>query len=129
MIGALRYILAGCLTLALIASGVPSVRMVSAAPVQQAVHVHDHGDMHDAVLQHDAMPAMPMHAESRMPAKKSADSCKDMTCCTMCAMAYVEPMSRTFMPVRVALAVCYADRKTWLAAEAIFLDPGIPIAS
>lgn len=129
MIGALRYVLAGCLTLALIAGGVPSIRVAAAAPVQQAVHVHAHSDTHAAVSQHDAMPAMHMHSESRIPAEKSAASCKDMKCCTMCAVAYVVPVSRILTPVRMAFAVCYSDRQIWLADAAIFLDPRIPIAS
>jgi hypothetical protein len=129
MIGALRYILAGCLTLALMAGGVSSIRVAAAAPVQQAVHVHAHADTHAAVSQHDAAHAMHMHSGSHLPAEKSADSCKDMTCCTMCAAAYVEPVSRILTPVRMAFAVRYGDRKTWLADAAIFLDPGIPIAS
>ncbi|GAA3848439.1 hypothetical protein AFIC_000840 [[Pseudomonas] carboxydohydrogena] len=127
MIGLLRYILAGCLVLALIASGVPHIRVAAAAPVQQAVHMH--ADAHASAAQHDAMPAMHMHSESRAPAEKSADSCKDMKCCAMCATAYVEPVSRALTPARIALAVRYGERETRLADAAIFPDPRIPIAA
>jgi len=128
MTGLLRYVLAGCLTLALIASGVPHIGVASAAPARQAVHMHAHAGT-PAVAQNDAMPETHMHPGSRAPAEKSVDHCKDMKCCAMCAAVYVEPMSRALAPARTVLAVRYSDRATSLADAVIFLDPGIPIAA
>lgn len=73
------------------------------------------------------MPGVHMHADSQLPAEKSVDSCKDMKCCTMCAAAYVEPLSRSLMPVRVAFAVRYHVAAVSLAEAPVRLTLGIPI--
>jgi len=132
MVGLLRYVLAGCLTLALTAGGVPSVRAAVAGPSQPSIHAH--ADTAASMMHHEATSDMKrtgMHARhgAQAPAEKSVDPCKDMKCCTMCATAYIEPLSRIAMPTRVALAVRYDLANVSLTEAPVLLDPGIPIAA
>jgi hypothetical protein len=113
----------------LIASGVPHIRVEAAAPAQGAAHAHGDTDAPMSVAQHDATPAMHQHSESGAPAEQSGDICKDMTCCTMCAAAYVEPATRIPAPARVVLAVRYDVTSASRAEASIGPDPGIPIAA
>ncbi|CAM5329940.1 hypothetical protein AFEL58S_00912 [Afipia felis] len=128
MTGLLRSILAGCLALALIASGAPHLRVAGAAPAHDAVHVDGDTGAHMSLAQHDATLVMHQHSESGVPAEQSGDICKDMTCCTMCAAAYVEPATRIPAPARVVLAVRYDVTSASRAEASIGPDPGIPIA-
>lgn len=128
-----RHVLAFSLTLALIVGGVPFAHamahaMPDAAPATSA-HRHDAADdghaMHhgtqqqaSADIQSDPGPSAPA---------KTDDLCKGPKCCSMCATAYVTPLSRDLNADRAFFAVRYGMPVGARPQGMTFIDPGIPI--
>lgn len=121
-----RHILAFCLTVALIAGGVPFAHAmpVLAAPVVQDTQMHRHAGhaMHHQV-QHEAGDSQ----RDAAPGKTANDLCKGLKCCSMCATAYVAPSLRSMNVERVAFAVRYGATVIVQSQAMTFIDPGIPI--
>lgn len=134
-----RHVLAFSLTLALIVGGVPFAHsmahaMPDAAPAVAAVqetsaHRHDAaGDghaMHHGTQQ-QASADMQSDPEPSAPAKTD-DLCTGPKCCSMCATAYVTPLSRDLNADRAFFAVRYGVLVGAHPQGMTFIDPGIPI--
>lgn len=123
-----RYILAFCLTIALIVGGVPFAHAmpVPAAPAVQDTHMHQHDAAHAMHHQMQHEVAGNSHSNA-VPGKTSNDLCKGLKCCSMCATAYVEPSLRAMNVERVSFAVRYGTPVIAQSQAMTFVDPGIPI--
>jgi hypothetical protein len=128
---AIRHILAFFLTVALIVGGAPFAHAtpVPATPpvasVVQEAHRHDAGHAMHHWVQNEA--ATNMQGDGTDPVKTVNDLCKGLKCCSMCAIAYVEPSLRDLNVDRISLAVRYDTVVVAHPQAMTFVDPGIPI--
>ena len=131
-----RQILVLLLAVALIASGtpfahaVPSHAVVADAAHQHMAHAADAGTDHmmHEVMHHEEAAAEHDHPQADTSDPTLSDLLKGSKCCSMCAIAYVEPSQRIVTVELVSFAVRY-DLPTVLDPnELTFVDPEIPIA-
>jgi len=118
-----RQVLAFCLTIALIAGGVPFAHAMP-VPAAQDMQMHQH-DGH--AMHHHMQSEAGDSQRDAAPGKTTHDLCKGLKCCSMCATAYVAPSLRDVNVERVFFAVRY-DARVIAPSEAMTcVDPGIPI--
>ena len=118
-----RQFLAFCLTIALIAGGVPFAHAVPVAAGQDVqMHQHDGHAMHHQ-MQSEASDSK----RDAVPNKTTHKLCKGVNCCSMCTTAYVEPSLRNMNVERVFFAVRYSTHVIAPSQAMTCVDPGIPI--